>query len=147
MTQDILHQFFARVIDGLKADAADKQQKIPASSLRAETDDTGGQLYAADYFKYLIHGRGPGKQPPPDKMLAWVSQNPETYSWTDAEKSSLAYVIGRKIAREGTEIWAGRRHGIDLLGVMEKQIPSLLSALAKNEVINVQTALRSAIKK
>lgn len=142
----ILQQFLNRVVEDLKKDAESKSQAIPVKSFRTETDSTSGKLYAADYFKYLITGRGPGKQPPPDKILAWVSRNPETQSWTDMEKKSLAYVIGRKIAREGTEIWAGRRHGIDLVGVLEKQMPSLLAEIGKNEVLNIETALRNTIK-
>lgn len=141
-----IQAFLNRVIDGIKKDAEDKSQDIPVKSFRVESEPHEGRLYAADYFKYLVTGRPPGKQPPPDKILAWVSRNPETQNFTDLKKRSLAYVIGRKIGREGTEIWAGRRHGIDFLGVLEKQIPGLVKQIAKNEVFNIETAIRNKIK-
>lgn len=143
---DSLNDFFVKVIDGLVQDASQKQQSIPVASLRHETDDTRGNLYAADYFKYLIYGRGPGKAPPPDKILEWVSRNPETQAWRDIEKQSLAYVIGQKIAKQGTDIYEGKKQGIDLLGVMEKNMPELLASIAKNEVIKIATSLRNAVK-
>lgn len=146
-----LTEFFVRVIDQLKADAASKSQKIPVSSFRWEVDDTEGTLYAADYFKYLIYGRGPGKAPPPDKMLAWVQANPDTLErakqvFKYITESGLAYIVGQKIAREGTDIFKGKKPGIDLLGIMEKNMPELLKDLAKNEAVKVATELRNAIK-
>lgn len=146
-----LTEFFTRTIEGLKSDAASKSQKIPVSSFRFEVDAISANLYAADYFKYLIYGRGPGKAPPPDNMLAWVQANPDALArakqvFKYITEQGLAYIIGQKIAREGTDIHTGKRPGIDLLGVMEKNIPELLKELAKNEAVNIATELRSAIK-
>lgn len=147
MSVEAVNAFLESVFDGIKKDAQDKNQRIPVSSFRIEANEEGGSLYGADYFKYLVYGRGPGKQPPPDAMLKFVESSPETQAWTDSEKRSLAYVIGRKIAMEGTEIYAGRRAGIDLLGIIEKSTDELLQTLAKNQVFNIKTALQSAIKK
>lgn len=143
---DSLKQFFERTIEGLRQDAEGKGQSIPVSSFRFESDELSGAFYAADYFKYLIYGRGPGKQPPPEKIIEWISRNPETQQWTDIEKNSLAFQIGRKIGREGTDIFSGKRPGIDLLGVMEKNMPELLTQLARNEVVKIATDLKAAVK-
>ncbi len=147
---DVLNQFFDRVIDGLETEAAQKSQKIPVSSFRVTADETEATFYAADYFKYLIYGRGPGKAPPPDTMLAWVQSNPDALErarrvFKYIQEEGLAYIIGQKIAREGTDIYSGKKPGIDLLGVMEKNMPELLEELAKNEVIKIATDLRSAL--
>ena len=148
---EILNLFFTRVIDGLKEDAAQKSQKIPASGMRVEVDNEGGRLYAAHYFKYLITGRGPGKFPPPPAMLAWVEANPDALARAQAVYQSitaegLAYLIGRKISREGTDIFTGKRQGIDLAGVVKNVLPLAAVALARNEALNVITAIKQANK-
>lgn len=148
---DSLKEFFLRFMDGLVQEAAVKNQKIPVSSFRFEVDEISGTFWAADYLKYLVTGRGPGKFPPPTKMLDWVQANPDvlerakqTYRHLTAE--GLAFLIGRKIAREGTDIFQGKKQGIDLLGVLEANMPELLEQLARNEVVKIATDLKSAVK-
>jgi len=148
---DSLTTFFLRVTEGLINDAAQKNQKIPVSSLRWEADELGGVYFAADYFKYLIYGRGPGKFPPVDKMTDWVEANPDVlararqvYKYLTAQQ--LGFLIGRKISKDGTDIFSGKKPGIDLLGVMEKNMPDLLRELTRNEVIKIATDLRQAVK-
>lgn len=148
---DSLKDFLKRVTDGLIKDAESKNQKIPVSSIRFEADELGGSMYAAHYFKYLIYGRGPGKAPPPDTMLAWVQGNPDVLErakqvFKYITEKGLAYIVGQKIAREGTDIYSGKKPGIDLLGVMEDSMPELLKQLQRNEVVRIATDLRSAIK-
>lgn len=122
---DILTEFFNRVIEGIKQDAETKGQKIPIDKFRSESNDLGGALYAPHYVQYLIFGRGPGKQPPPDAMTAFVDANPDilerakqVYKYITSQQ--LGYLIGRKIAREGTDIYSGKKPGIDLLGTIDK---------------------------
>jgi len=148
---DALKEFFLRFTEDLIKEAAAKNQKIPVSSLRFEVDELGGEYFAADYLKYLVTGRGPGKFPPPDKMTDWVNANPDVlerarqvYKYLTAQQ--LGFLIGRKIAREGTDIFTGKKQGIDLLGVLDKNMPELLEQLARNEVIKFATDLKQAVK-
>lgn len=150
-TDDSLKDYFLRLTEALLTDAARKDQKIPVTSLRFEVDDRGGEYFAADYFKYLIFGRGPGKFPPPDKMTAWVEQNPDVLErarqiYRTLTAAQLGFLIGRKIAREGTDIFSGKKEGIDLLGAMEQSMPELLRELARNEAIRIATDLKQAIR-
>jgi hypothetical protein len=147
---DSLNEFFIRTIEGLKQDAASKSQKIPVSSFRYDSDAITGQLFSADYFKYLIYGRGAGKGPPPENILIWVQNNPDTLArakqvYKYITEKGLAYLIGRKIAKQGTDIHLGKKPGIDLLGVMEKNMPELLKDLAKNEATKIATELRTKV--
>lgn len=149
--KDALSQFFDRVISGLTNDAQTKGQKFPVSSLEHKQDNEGGQLIGADYIKYLIFGRAPGKFPPPDAMLEFVEKNPEIYSRAKEQfkyltQKGLSFMIGRKLAREGSDIYQGKKQGIDLLGVMEKNMPELLKQLSLNEALNIVTNLQSSIK-
>lgn len=71
-------------------------------------NDTELILYMdlADYYYYIENGRGPGKFPPIDKILEWIRVKPilprEINGKLPTEKQ-LAFLIGRKIAREGFE--------------------------------------------
>lgn len=143
---EAIEGYLNAVADGLKQDAEDKGQKFPVDSLRVEITTKGGELYAADYAKYLIYGRPPGKQPPPEKIQAWVASQPEASSWTPSEINSMAFLVGRKIARVGTDIWEGKRQGIDLLGVMDRSKEQFLAQLAEGETLEVATTLRQTIQ-
>lgn len=131
-------------------DLGSQNPKVPVSAFRIETTQIEGNLYAPDWFQYMIYGRGPGKQPPPDRMLAWVQKNPALLAdarntWKYITDKGLAYLIGRKIGREGTDIWLGKRKGVDLLGAMERALPDLKMKLAEAETLRIQTSLSKTI--
>ena len=146
-----INDYLLKVIDGIAKDATAKGQKIPIDKMRTEADELGGKLWAPHYFQYLIYGRGPGGFPPPESMTMWVEKNPDVLErarqvYKNISAQSLGYLIGRKIAREGTDIYQGKRKGIDLLGVMEENMPELLQELMKNELVKIGTDLQSALK-
>lgn len=63
-------------------------------------------LLLEQYWKYLEYGRGPGKFPPIDKIREWVRVKP-VIPYPDSRGrlpsiKQLAFLIARKIAREGT---------------------------------------------
>ena len=74
-----------------------------------------------------IVGRAPGKFPPEAPILAWVQKKlkPEP-----KRAKGIAFVIRRKIAREGTQRWKAKQNfaGLDLKG---KPLPG--SPIAKAE--------------
>lgn len=91
-------------------------------------------LNVADYFRYVENGRGAGKFPPPDKILQWIQAKPviprPMANGKLPTEKQLAFLIGRKIAREGYE-------GKDSLKrtteeVNEKYLPLLEDALLKD---------------
>ena len=64
-------------------------------------------LSLEDYWKWVEEGRGPGKFPPLDKIEEWIRIKPIA-PYPDSRgivpsNSQLAFLIGRKIAEEGTE--------------------------------------------
>lgn len=150
-TFQVIEQYLQKIQAGIESDAQEKNQKIPVSSFRIEVGMDIGQFYAADYMKYLITGRPPGKQPPPEKMLEWVNNNPDVFSalklvFKKLTDRGLAYIIGRKIGNEGSAIYRGEKQGIDLLGIMEKETPEFLKQLEANESLQIATSLRSVIQ-
>lgn len=140
-----------KYFEDIVTDMATQNAKVPVEQFRMDVTQIGGQLFAPDWFKYMIYGRGPGKFPPPDAMLRAVKNNPD---WLEQAKKvykyinekGLAYIIGRKISREGTDVYQGKRKGVDLVGAMEKNMPELLRTIAMNEVASIQTSLSNAIK-
>ena len=148
---DAIEGYLKRVADGLKDDAESKGQKFPVDSLRTEITPDSGDLYAADYAKYLIYGRPPGKQPPVEAMLKFVEANPQILqaaqlTFPYLTEGGLAFMIGRKIGRDGSDIWQGKKEGIDILGVMDRAKPMFLQELAEGETLEIATTLRQAIR-
>lgn len=71
-----------------------------------------GQTFAVslsllDYWKFIEYGRRPGKYPPPEAILQWIKIKPIIPTTGKDGRmpslKSLAFLIGRKIYREGIE--------------------------------------------
>ena len=59
-----------------------------------------------DYWKYVEYGRGPGKQPPVSSIEQWIKVKPiipDSRNGKIPTTTQLAYLISRKIGREGTK--------------------------------------------
>lgn len=76
-------------------------------SLQVETQATlkgvKGTLSALDYSYYMQHGRGSGKFPPIQTIQHWLEQKGIQPIERKLSLSSLAFLIARKIAQEGTK--------------------------------------------
>lgn len=111
---DVLDKYGAAVCEEYRKELAARGKNAAgalSSSVRyivkRETATYAVDLSLADYWKYVEHGRGPGKFPPPDKILEWVRIKPVIPRPMENGKlptdKQLAYLIGRKIARDGIE--------------------------------------------
>ncbi len=138
-----------KFLNAVRDDMASQNAKVP--EMRVEATQLEGKLFAPDWFQYMIYGRGPGKQPPPDKILAWVNRNPSLLAdarnkWKYITESGLAFLIGRKIGQSGTRIWRGEAKGVDFLGAIERNLPELRQELIDQEKEKIQTSLSKAIQ-
>lgn len=152
---ELVQKVLDRIIENIKLDAASKNQRIPVNSFRTEVTENeaevSGKIYAAHYFRYLVLGRGPGKMPPREKIEEWIEKNPDILAFfktifKNITSKSLAYIIARKIGREGTQIYRGERPGIDYLGVLERSMPELVAEIARGEAVNILTNLQSKLR-
>jgi len=154
-------------LNNVVKDLAGQNDKVPVSKFRVEVTESTfineGKLFAPDWFKYgFITGRGPGKLPPEEPILSWIKrvginpkltliqlslQNQGKAIDQEAEYQSLAWAIRKKIGRDGTDIWMGKKKGIDFLGAIDRNKPELLQKLAEENRLNIETSLQNALKK
>lgn len=82
----------------------------------------------------LASGRKPGKFPPIQPIRDWVRRK---LNVEESEIDGVAFVIARKIAREGTDIFTGRAKGL--------QIEMLISEINKELEEEVSTQIGLSI--
>lgn len=112
--KEVLSGYGEALEEAYRQEVVDKQAFASGrlfDSVRAVVDIDGRyielSLSLEEYWKYVEEGRGPGKFPPLDKIEEWVRiKNIAPYPDSRGRVPSvpqLAYLIGRKIAEEGTE--------------------------------------------
>jgi hypothetical protein len=131
-------KFLKRISDAYVRDQQGKGIRASgrsAASLKEVTEPTGGKLFGKGYFHFQKVGRRPGKFPPIDAILQWIK---DKGIQSDIPEKSLAYLIGRKIAKSGTDIFLGRRRGLDVQDeILEarKELAATIGKIKKDELI------------
>ena len=108
----VLEEYGKYFIDLARADLG--ANRSYASGKLGDTMTTDVQIYddhfevniiLQDYWKYVEKGRRPGKFPPPQSIINWISIKPINPYPTSNGKipttQQLAFLIGRKIATKG----------------------------------------------
>lgn len=72
------------------------------NSVEIEYHDSGFRILAEHYVYYLIYGRKPGRFPNITAIRSWVQDRGIK---SELPINSLAYLIARKIAEEGSSVW------------------------------------------
>ncbi len=114
MTQtEAVQKFLTRISDAYVKDQDAKGIRAPgrsAASLRTVTEPNGGKLFGKGYIHFQKVGRRPGKFPPIDAILNWIT---EKGIRSDIPEKNLAFLIARKIAQSGTDIFIRKRPGLN----------------------------------
>lgn len=113
MVEEILKEEFDQIVVELKQKHIELGMKASGQwldSLEVEASETNARIYGEDYTEYLVNGREPGKFPPIDAIKQWIDDKGIV---SDIPVSSLAFLIARKIANEGTEYY--KQGGTDLI--------------------------------
>jgi hypothetical protein len=92
----------------------------------ASLEVKGSQLLGADYIYYLDQGRRPGKFPPISNIRSWIRSK---LNIPIEEESAAIFLIGRKISKEGTEIFKHPNKGLQLQFLVEETIDELIKEL------------------
>lgn len=118
-----------------------------ADSLEVVTTDTNAILYGSDYSQQLETGRSAGKFPPINAIEKWIDdKNISARLNGEITKSQLAYLIARKIAREG---WKREGYGgVELISevVTDERIQKIIDEVGEYYAVTVSTDIIKLIK-
>ena len=109
---EILNKFGAERVETLKRLHVEAGQKASGKALQSfdfktAKLDTGVRLLigGAKHSYFLEHGRGRGGFPPPDKIRQWIRDKGLAGQFDKEYKlNSFAYLIGKKIAEQGSKL-------------------------------------------
>lgn len=98
------------------------------SSLEIE----GNKLLGNDYIYYLDKGRSTGKFPPVQNIRDWVRRK---LGIEDKKVNSVAFLVSRKIAKQGTLIKQDNSKGIELTRLVDNMLSELYNELPEVMII------------
>lgn len=110
-------------------------------SLDVVVDGSKAYILGNDYTYYLENGRRPGKRPPIEPLIRWVTAK---FGLTGVQAKSAAFGIATKIAKEGTTHF--QSGGTELLKVLnsedcikfiQNKITEMLKESVKEKLIEV----------
>lgn len=129
---EILHREF----ELLQQELADKHRQLGMKasgqwleSLENKSKRLSGQLWGEEYTEQLVNGRKPGKFPPVKMIEKWIYDKGITPE--GIKISSLAFLIARKIAEEGTRYF--KEGGTDLVDavITPQRIQSIIDKVSE----------------
>lgn len=98
----------------------------------------GITMNLADYWKWIEFGRGPGKFPPVEAMVSWVEKNipsPNAIQTSSGPviptPNQLAYLVGRKISKEGVK---GKHYLRDTVNELRDQFITDITEAIKEDI-------------
>lgn len=148
--KEAIQTFITRVKQAYKEDF--RRKNLDASggssdSLRDVAEESTGQLFGKRSIGALIEGRKPGKQPPLEAIIQWLKDK-KTFRIDDdrgPSLRSLAFLIARKIGKEGTDIYKRKRPALnvdDLIVEAKKELGSAILKIEKERIIESLTKLK-----
>ena len=106
--KEITNLFAAALKDKLEENGSNATHQL-SNSIKDIVKFDGKYLTVSiqleDYYKYVENGRKAGKFPPVDVIKKWITIKPVIPRGKNGKvptENQLSYLIGRKIAREGT---------------------------------------------
>lgn len=114
------HEILAEEMDLIRLDLIKKHIDLGMKSsgqwvntIESITERLSGKIVAQHYTEQLVDGRKPGKFPPIKMIEKWIVDKGIQSLEEKISISSLAYLIARKISREGTDYF--KQGGTDLV--------------------------------
>lgn len=117
-----------KVVAAYRQDQIDKNIRASGASgdaFRSEADFDSGKVFGKAYVYFQMNGRRPGGFPPLESIIQWIQDKGIT---PDIPIRSLAFLIARKIAKTGTDIYQRKRPALSI----EDKIKGYREELAKN---------------
>ena len=104
-----------------------------------------GILKGPDYIEFMERGRGPGKFPPLGAIEQWIEA--KGIRAEGITNKQLAFLIGRKMAMEGSKLHrSGERSGILSKVITPERISTFVNDYTSEKIISVRDNLKPLIK-
>ncbi len=107
-------------------------------SLNTKATNIKLEIRGDRYIGALDEGRSPGKFPPVDAIRDWVAQK---LGISGNENNSIAYLVGRKIANEGTSIYQNKNLGIELESIVDMGIELIKKRVTAKFLIDTKAKI------
>ncbi|PHQ27857.1 hypothetical protein [Leeuwenhoekiella nanhaiensis] len=142
-----------REFESIKQDLIAKHIELgmPASgnwerSLVVDVQRLKATITGAPYTEQLVNGREPGKFPPIAAIRQWILDKPIPFLGK-IKLSSLAFLIARKIAKEGTNYF--KQGGTDLVEavITPERIQSIIDKVSEFYIDSFTTQITGFLKK
>lgn len=147
-------QIFEQEFEAIKSDLANKYRELGMkasgqweSSLEVESGNMFGRVIGEPYTEQLVNGRKPGKFPPIQAIEKWIVDKGIVANIEgEISVSSLAFLIARKIAREGTEYF--KEGGTDLVESVftPQRIQSIIDKLGEQMTMEFSSKIEKELK-
>ena len=114
-------------------------------TIEAITERLSGKILAQYYTEYIVDGRKPGKFPPRGVIEKWIIDKGIKPLDDKISISSLAFLIARKIAREGTEYF--KQGGTDLIEavITPERIQRIINRVSTFQIDSFTSEIRSVL--
>ena len=135
------------LLEDIKTDMISQQNALgirasgaSADSLQVSDSSKGPTLTGAHYWAFLFDdtGRGPGGFPPIDLIKDWIFDKGLSISGTIEQ---AAFLIGRKIADEGTGIYQGKP-GVKIQEIITEHLIAASGRIARRKVRKILEPFR-----
>lgn len=136
---DFINTYKGLLIRDDKKATGDLIRSIKPIEIQFETNKYSGSISLANYWKYVEYGRRPGKFPPPNKILDWIKIKPvipRPVNGIKPTEKQLAFLISRKIARDGIEAGNQFKEALDLTWAKNKDYIS--DAISTDLAANIE---------
>jgi hypothetical protein len=147
MTKDIIQNWLNETqtlmvdkYDQLGFRASGEWEQSLSNSIEEKEGSFVAKIEGANYTYWMEHGRKPGKFPPMAAIRKWIDD--KGIIAENITRNSLAFLIARKIAREGTQI----RPGIVSDVITQERIDSLIKDIGALFVTQVKSDVIKAFK-
>lgn len=149
--EDILKKEFDSIIVDLKTKHIQLGMKASGKwieGLENVSSGTTGKVIGEDYTYQLVNGRKEGKFPPVQAIKQWIIDKGIVNKIRgEISVSSLAFLIARKIAREGTKYY--QQGGTDLVDsvITPERIQSIINKVGIQATVNTVQVLTKQLQK
>lgn len=146
-------EILQREFELLKDDLIAKHQELgmPASGnwereLEVRVERLSASIVGTPYTEQLVNGRAPGKFPPVAAIRQWIIDKPIHFVGK-IKLSSLAFLIARKIANDGTKYF--QQGGTDLIEavITPERIQSIIDKVSEFYIDTFTTEISGFLKK